>query len=246
MSITLSLIVYVSTWTILGSAKVTKDSFQETRYDTWREIVTAYTKRFLTVSSDRLPALAGIAVEFEAALENRYLYGLWANDLHRGLLFCELKTKPSQSSSANPTWESAPSWSWAPLNKPITWYYIFFPTTRTKICMIEESQPGLPKTLCLSGYLLRFSSSPYRSLDIGREHKYQGFNANGPTMTFKLEDWYLTFLTSQTPLIAVGAASDNLCNVPQTSVLIMPILSSYVSQSFRCTGWLFMHRILGS
>ncbi|RSL91489.1 hypothetical protein CEP52_014236 [Fusarium oligoseptatum] len=67
-------------------------------------VVEEYTGRKLTVASDKLPAIAGIASNLTPKL-GRYLAGLWAYDIHSGLLW---------SSTGGPLLETsrAPSWSW--------------------------------------------------------------------------------------------------------------------------------------
>lgn len=55
---------------------------EETRPSEWKEIVEEYSERDFTWTSDRLPALAGIAtVHAAAATPGRYLCGLWDTDL---------------------------------------------------------------------------------------------------------------------------------------------------------------------
>jgi hypothetical protein len=47
----------------------------------WDFIVTGYTQRCLTNAEDRLPALAGIAVEMKLKLKTNYLAGLWRENM---------------------------------------------------------------------------------------------------------------------------------------------------------------------
>jgi hypothetical protein len=43
----------------------------------WRSMVEEYSRRMLTVGTDRLSAFAGVATEIQAHLNQRYLAGLW-------------------------------------------------------------------------------------------------------------------------------------------------------------------------
>ncbi|PVH93011.1 hypothetical protein DM02DRAFT_542377, partial [Periconia macrospinosa] len=54
---------------------------------TWRNIVHEFTKRDLTVLTDRLPAIAGLASAMQHQLNSDYLAGLWECDLARQLLW---------------------------------------------------------------------------------------------------------------------------------------------------------------
>ncbi|KAH8656837.1 heterokaryon incompatibility protein-domain-containing protein [Ilyonectria robusta] len=69
------------------------------------DVVQEYTSRKLSVASDKLPGIAGIASNLTPKL-GPYLAGLWAHDIHCGLLW---------SATTLPLSETflAPSWSWA-------------------------------------------------------------------------------------------------------------------------------------
>lgn len=56
-------------------------------YRTWLYLVETYRHCRLTYTSDTLPALAGLAKEFQVELEDDYLVGLWRKDVMRGLLW---------------------------------------------------------------------------------------------------------------------------------------------------------------
>lgn len=76
-------------------------------YDRWYDIIEDYSTRQLTLRTDMLPALSGIATRFASMLNDSYCAGLWRNDLLNGLAWMAVgdKTRPSAY--------RAPSWSWA-------------------------------------------------------------------------------------------------------------------------------------
>lgn len=76
--------------------------------DYWRSIVRDYTRRFLTVPSDKLPAIAGVADLYSQFFNTRYLAGLWESALLEELMWCSVRTDISR-----PLARRAPSWSWA-------------------------------------------------------------------------------------------------------------------------------------
>jgi hypothetical protein len=78
-------------------------------YDIWYKAVEEYTRRDLTVKSDKLPAISALAQVFKDSTGDQYLAGLWSGDLLRGLLW---STYPTLSLTKPPVWR-APSWSWA-------------------------------------------------------------------------------------------------------------------------------------
>ncbi|KAG4431846.1 hypothetical protein IFR05_012663 [Cadophora sp. M221] len=84
----------------------------------WRDIVKEYSKRELSDSQDKLPALAGVASEISSLSGQKYLAGLWNNDLIHSLLWCrDFATTPLPP----PEKYRAPSWSWAAIDSPVTW-----------------------------------------------------------------------------------------------------------------------------
>ncbi|KAF6811398.1 heterokaryon incompatibility protein [Colletotrichum musicola] len=65
-------------------------------YMKWRHVVGAYMTRLLTVETDKLPALNGLALAFQARLpDDRYLAGMWS-----GNLAADLTWKPPDARQA--------------------------------------------------------------------------------------------------------------------------------------------------
>ncbi len=95
-------------WTKLDQDKV---------YEWFRIVVQQYSTRDLTLESDRLPALAGLAKHIYEFTGARYLAGLWMEDLPLGLLWHRTKTRKglldSPSLFQTSGGSAAPSWSWA-------------------------------------------------------------------------------------------------------------------------------------
>ncbi|KAK0657920.1 heterokaryon incompatibility protein-domain-containing protein, partial [Cercophora newfieldiana] len=106
-------------------------------YKSWLLIVQAYSERKITKGSDRLAALAGIAVEFQKATGDAYHAGLWERYMWRELLWYV-------PSSGSPTFDGrvarknleaskpvvgfqAPTWSWASVDARIRYFTSFRP-----------------------------------------------------------------------------------------------------------------------
>ena len=108
-------------------------------YDRWFDIILEYTSRRLTVATDVLPALSGLAKAFQNLLGDRYCAGLWANDILRGLMWQRRCLEPEAASrllrQLKPHDYIVPSWSWASiLGRRVT--YLYPPTDG--YCVIEE------------------------------------------------------------------------------------------------------------
>lgn len=75
----------------------------------WSRILADFTQRELTVSSDKLPALAGLARKVQQQTGDIYCAGLWRSCLPEFLLWSRQESKFLKKS---PEYR-APSWSWA-------------------------------------------------------------------------------------------------------------------------------------
>jgi hypothetical protein len=85
-------------------------------FEHWAWIVEAYTRAELTVISDRLIALAGIAAQMQRVFNDDYLAGLWRRSFHHELLWI---VKGVQS--FRPDVYRAPSWSWISVEGAISY-----------------------------------------------------------------------------------------------------------------------------
>lgn len=89
----------------------------------WRErILTPYSRRILTKSTDKLVALTAVASRLQSEYGFTYLAGLWKDDLIHELLwyvnlFGRIRNQPQ-------TYQErfyAPSWSWVSVHAPMSW-----------------------------------------------------------------------------------------------------------------------------
>jgi hypothetical protein len=70
----------------------------------WKRIITNYSRRSITVPSERLPALAGIVVKLEKYWSDKCVAGMWMNCFHE-LLFWRVAgvSQPRAIQHANAT-----------------------------------------------------------------------------------------------------------------------------------------------
>ncbi|KAF2682311.1 HET-domain-containing protein, partial [Lentithecium fluviatile CBS 122367] len=84
-------------------------------YNWWYPMVQGYSSRDLTYPNDLFPALSGLATTMQSIsapyVSDRYLCGLWQEDLARGLLWWSGLKVHASDHDCFP--ERAPSWSWA-------------------------------------------------------------------------------------------------------------------------------------
>ncbi|PMD40315.1 HET-domain-containing protein [Hyaloscypha variabilis F] len=85
-------------------------------YDLWHRTIHTYSTRTLTYPTDKLPAIAGLAIEFANLSGDTYLAGQWLSQLPRELLW---STYPSLHLLKPPSYR-APSWSWASVDNDVT------------------------------------------------------------------------------------------------------------------------------
>ena len=132
----------------------------------WSAIVEDYTRRAMTCSSDKLPALSGVAKTLRAVMGGTYLAGVWDNGnlLHHHLAWSttgpQLRPRPAYR---------APTWSWASIDHPVKFWHK--PGTdclfHTKLVQAYVDPTGTDDTgavkggfLLLQGHLKRISQ-PY-------------------------------------------------------------------------------------
>jgi hypothetical protein len=167
----------------------------------WTKIVQNYSYRRLSYASDRLPALDGIASEFNRILgQDHYLFGLWRNDLVHGLLWRE--NRFLSTSDPTPDRLNLPSWSWACSCNPIYWYGVAVSTNlfEKRLSKIVEAGDADPSRICLEGNLMRFNTEN-KSIglrrDIPQSYGCLSFTEDGGfKISFELDQWYLNTMIS--------------------------------------------------
>ncbi|KAL0938039.1 heterokaryon incompatibility protein [Colletotrichum truncatum] len=82
----------------------------------WYKMAGGYVERGITKSSDKLPALSGLAKVVKDKTGGEYVAGLWKKDLGLGLLWSRWKSWLSPPAEGY----RAPSWSWAALEGAIS------------------------------------------------------------------------------------------------------------------------------
>jgi hypothetical protein len=82
----------------------------------WYRIVREYSKTSLTFTSDKLPALSGIAKFFQRTPRNTYLAGIWKAHLPVGLAWY----RSQETRLPRPEKYRAPTWSWMSMDSPVT------------------------------------------------------------------------------------------------------------------------------
>ncbi|KAL9079693.1 MAG: hypothetical protein Q9157_001419 [Trypethelium eluteriae] len=85
----------------------------------WEELITTYSRMKLTHATDRLPALSGLASDFQGVIGARYLAGVWENDIVRELAWRILSNEMVKPPAILSSDYIAPSWSWAAASRGI-------------------------------------------------------------------------------------------------------------------------------
>ena len=85
----------------------------------WKTLCQSYSSKPLTNPNDKLVALSGLAKEFEAKLEDRYVAGMWSSTLMSDLLWQVGTHSTPVAASSRPAQYRAPSWSWLAIDRPI-------------------------------------------------------------------------------------------------------------------------------
>jgi Heterokaryon incompatibility protein (HET) len=128
-------------------------------YDVWSGIVEAYSRSKLTYESDKLVALAGLAMEIAQIFQrDGYLAGLWQSGLPYSLMWTA--NGDTDNAIVRPRKYRAPSWSWASLDGSITFPDIFKNAVAEVIDVAVSTErdvfgPVIDGSLILKGLLLK-------------------------------------------------------------------------------------------
>lgn len=101
-----------------------------TTYIEWRlMVIPNYTRRRLTLPSDKLPALSALANIVAKSSGDEYIAGIWQADLNIGLAWRAGPIKRKDRLLPSPNDPAAPSFSWASVDGPVK-YYLPDPTRK--------------------------------------------------------------------------------------------------------------------
>lgn len=96
----------------------------------WEDLLPLYTACDLTISSDKLLAISGVAKYLGAAFKVDYYAGLWKSRFTQQLLW-----RVQTGNGTRPESYRAPSWSWASLDGKVDWS--LFPLYSVKCASLE-------------------------------------------------------------------------------------------------------------
>lgn len=85
-------------------------------YEAWYQLLANYTARKLSFQQDRLVAISGLAAQFGGFNQDQYLAGLWRSYLASELTW---ECTDPEITKINSTY-TAPSWSWAAVDGPVS------------------------------------------------------------------------------------------------------------------------------
>ncbi|KAF2143460.1 uncharacterized protein K452DRAFT_350467 [Aplosporella prunicola CBS 121167] len=91
-------------------------------WKTWHQIVTQFSTRDLTIPSDKLPAISGIAKKFREPTRSAYIAGLWRDNLVEDLLWSSDRSLQPPHAARRLSVYRAPSFSWASVDTQIQYY----------------------------------------------------------------------------------------------------------------------------
>ena len=125
--------------------------------EVWASIISEYTRRSLTYTEDKLPAIDGIASELKEVWQDEYIYGMWRKCLvpHLGWQRPYYFREPNLSRS-----DRAPSWSWASMNCPVEWdsTIVHYPEANVENIVDDfissTAKEWVPRELSITGKVL--------------------------------------------------------------------------------------------
>ncbi|KAG4439747.1 hypothetical protein IFR05_004769 [Cadophora sp. M221] len=121
-------------------------------YQLWGEIVEKYSRSTLSFESDKLVAIAGLAVEIQRMVKDEYCAGLWKKNFLAQLLWRahpeDTKLREDKVSGPKVLEYIAPTWSWASIQCPVEAVYfdpeLHHPVAEILEIDIDLANPGNP------------------------------------------------------------------------------------------------------
>ena len=171
--------------------------FRTRVYQSWYSLVNDYTRRELSIPSDKLPALAGIVQEMARLTGDIYLAGLWKTSLLHDLMWSLHGSTKYRHSSI---WR-APSWSWASVDNAVRYGRVdpdAIPLARVIRCEVvpasKVSHFGevISGELELVGALLELSKEQFSSA-LEKERLAEA-PPSGKEVAFAKSHWYRNML----------------------------------------------------
>ncbi|KAG4259317.1 hypothetical protein FPRO03_12993 [Fusarium proliferatum] len=149
----------------------------------WKQVVCLYSQRKLTMKTDKLPAIAGIAEYFSnivaaASIDSCYLAGLWRTNIIFGLCWQIDARKDFQRREGQ---YRAPTWSWASLDAAI-----WFPSVKYPLATFQNAHVALdshesPFGKVTGGWILLRARKYHLFSKAGNNTKFTvSFHAEGP------------------------------------------------------------------
>lgn len=132
----------------------------------WYNLVEQFQRRKVTDVKDRLAAFAGFAETFSTQLKSDYRAGLWAKDIHRGLLWMRAESPGGKRSGQTVYNEKAPTWSWAHIDHAIE-YHLEMNPSDSKFQWSRLS-PAKEHRLDISMISIRGRQGPFGAVEGGK------------------------------------------------------------------------------
>lgn len=105
------------------------DTEYEKAMENWFNLVNVYTHRRLTLPSDKILAISGIAERYGKVFGDQYCAGIWRSTFARALYWKASGKRPHR----RPREWQGPSWSWTSISGPVE-----FPSSRTATLVEDE------------------------------------------------------------------------------------------------------------
>lgn len=164
---------------------------------TWRGLVEDYTRRKLSVKTDKLPAIAGVAREMSRITGMQYAAGLWKENLLQDLMWYTAKGQDWLLRSSAPA--GAPTWSWASVDAPILYDLVSadsVPLARVLECTVDPGVVGASSRFEAVAGGEAVIKGPFKELekkDVMSLLRQQNFSP-APPASNDVQEWYRQIL----------------------------------------------------
>ena len=165
--------------------------------EVWYGIVQEYSCRRLTKSSDKMPALSGLAALYSEQTGKQYMFGLWKETLIRDLLWKHVPAivegeRSRQPEPSIPDFYRAPSWSWVPVDGRVdfSWPEQDLGSAKNDVEVVssylDSNPPSFPKWIKDTGHWICLKGTLSQTSIDGRDMDIRTWGLSGAV---KLAQW---------------------------------------------------------
>lgn len=177
----------------------------------WPKLVQDFTRRDLTYTKDRLPAISGLATLMKQHTRSEYHAGMWSKDLAYSLLWMSDHAHARSPTRRVQVIPYAPTWSWASIDGPVKYFHRHLDQLSYRRSGEDEIEPAFR--------VLKATSRPSTSNPFGPTHM-SFLTLQGQFMPISYNPVTKVWRPSFAPASAASGGAENQGSASNSSITV--------------------------